>query len=336
MTDTIGLSQLENAAELVHAVMPPTPQHRWPLLCERAGCTVWVKHENHTPAGAFKIRGGIVYVDDLVRSQPSVRGVICATRGNHGQSVAFAATRAGLGATVVVPHGNSVEKNAAMRAFGAELVVHGSDFQESLEFARARAADEGLHMFQSFHPLLVAGVGTYGLELFRAVPDLDAVLVPIGMGSGICGVMAARDAVGSTAEVYGVVAENAPSYALSYEAGELVPTNTCDTMADGVACRVPIAEALDPILKGAAGVIRVSEAEIKAAMRHYYSDTHNLAEGAGAAPLAALLRERERFRGRNVGLILSGGNVDMSVYQAVLSEAEDSGGAGQSSMKGAA
>lgn len=322
MSDSIDLARLEAAAAIVHAVMPPTPQYRWPLLCARAGCEVWVKHENQTPAGAFKIRGGLVYMDELRRSQPGVAGVIAATRGNHGQSVAFAASRAGLASTVVVPEGNSVEKNAAMQAFGAELVVHGHDFQESLEHAIALAEERRLHMMQSFHPLLVAGVGTYALELFRGVPDLDAVYVPVGLGSGICGVMAARDAVGSKAEVIGVVAEGAPAYALSYEAGRPVSTNTADTMADGVACRVPVPGALDAILAGAAGITRVSDDEIKAAMRHYFTDTHNVAEGAGAAPLAALLKDRDRWQGRKVGVILSGGNVDRTVYQAVLQEAD--------------
>lgn len=322
MTEAIGLTELEQAAEVVHAVMPGTPQYRWPLLCERVGCEVWVKHENQTPAGAFKIRGGIVYMDELRRAQPAVTGVIAATRGNHGQSVAFAATRVGLTATVVVPEGNSVEKNAAMRAFGAELIVHGQDFQESLEHAITLAEERRLHMVQSFDPKLVAGVGSYGLELFRGAPDLDAVYVPIGLGSGICGVMAARDAVGSKAEVIGVVAANAPAYALSFEAGKPVSTNTADTMADGVACRVPVPGALDAILRGASGVVRVTEDEIRAAMRHYFTDTHNVAEGAGAAPLAALLKERDRWRGRKVGVILSGGNVDRTVYQAVLQEAD--------------
>jgi threonine dehydratase len=261
-------------------------------------------------------------MDELRRAQPAVTGVVAATRGNHGQSVAFAATRAGLTATVVVPEGNSVEKNAAMQAFGAELIVHGHDFQEALEHAIALAEERRLHMVQSFDAKLVAGVGSYGLELFRGVPDLDAVYVPVGLGSGICGVMAARDAVGSKAEVIGVVAANAPAYALSFEAGMPVSTNTADTMADGVACRVPVPGALDAILKGASGVVRVTEDEIKAAMRHYFTDTHNVAEGAGAAPLAALLKERDRWRGRKVGLVLSGGNVDRTVYQAVLQEAD--------------
>lgn len=321
MSEHVSLEKLERAAELVHAAMPATPQYCWPLLAERAGCELWVKHENHTPAGAFKVRGGIVYAEHLKAHHPGARGVIAATRGNHGQAVAIAARRAGLPATVVVPEGNSTEKNAAMRAWGAELVVHGHDFQASLEYAKALAAERSLHMYQSFHPILVEGVGTYGLELFRAVPDLDAVFVPVGLGSGICGVMAARDAVGSKAEVWGVVAENAPAYALSFEAGKMVTTNSADTMADGVACRVPVEAALHSILAGAAGIVRVSEAEIKAAMRHLYTDTHNVAEGAGAAPLAAVLQQRAKWAGRKVGVILTGGNVDLPVYQAALTEA---------------
>lgn len=320
MSETIDLGRLERAAELVRAVMPPTPQYAWPLLAERAGCEVWVKHENHTPVGAFKIRGGLVYMDDLKRGGRPPAGVITATRGNHGQSVAFAAARVGLKATVVVPEGNSVEKNAAMRALGAELVVHGHDFQAAYEHATARAEADGLHMLQSFHPLLISGVATYGLELFRAVPDLDAVFVPIGLGSGICGVMAARDAVGSKAEVYGVVAEGAPAYALSFEAGHPVSTNEAVTIADGMACRVPVPAALERIRAGAAGVVRVSDVEIKAAMRALFTDTHNVAEGAGAAAFAALMRTRERWAGRKVGVILCGGNVDRDVYRSVLAE----------------
>jgi threonine dehydratase len=316
----IGLERLEQAADIVHAVMPPTPQYNWPLLSARAGCELWVKHENHTPVGAFKIRGGLVYMDDLKRSPNPPRGVITATRGNHGQSIAFAASRSGFTSIVVVPEGNSVEKNAAMRALGAELVVHGHDFQAAFEYAKARSSDEGLFMVDSFHPMLVAGVGTYGLELFRAAPDLEAVFVPIGLGSGICGVMAARDAVGSKAEVYGVVSEGAAAYALSFEAGQPISTNEAVTMADGMACRVPVPGAFERIKSGAAGVIRVSDDEIKAAMRHLFTDTHNVIEGAGAASVAALLKTKDRWAGRKVGVILSGGNVDADIYRAVLAE----------------
>ncbi len=319
------LDKLRDAAELVHSVVPPTPQHCWPLLCERTGAEVWVKHENHTPIGAFKVRGGLVYTDNLRRSQPEVDGVVAATRGNHGQSVAFAARRAGLKATLVVPRGNSSEKNAAMRAFGGELIEHGHDFQESYEHAQALAAERGLHMFPSYHPLLIRGVASYALEFFESVGDLDAIYVPIGLGSGISGVIAARDALGIGTEVIGVVAENAPMYALSFKSGKPVSTNSADTMADGLACRVPVDESVEIINKGAARVVTVSEAEIMAAMRHFYTDTHNIAEGAGAAPLAALLKEREAMRGKRVGLVLSGGNIDIDLYGRILAGAQNGG-----------
>jgi threonine dehydratase len=314
-------ADLENAASLVHAVMPPTPQYCWPLLCQRAGTEVWVKHENHTPLGAFKVRGGIAYVGHLKRGVSGVKGVIAATRGNHGQSVAFAARRAGLDAVIVVPKGNSVEKNAAMRALGGELIEHGHDFQAAYEFAQGLARERGLHFFPSFHPVLVTGVGTYGLEFLRGTPALDTVYVPIGLGSGICGVMAARDALGLKTKVVGVVAENAPTYALSFAQGKPVPTNAADTMADGMACRVPNAEALEAILRGVERVVEVGDDAIKAAMRAYFADTHNVAEGAGAASLAALLKERDRMAGKRVGLVLSGGNVDTAVYRDVLAAA---------------
>ena len=311
-------AELERTAQAIRPVVPATPQYAWPLLCRRVGAEVWVKHENHTPTGAFKLRGGVVYTDDLRRREPGTPGVIAATRGNHGQSVACAAARAGMASVVVVPHGNSVEKNAAMDSQGAELVVHGADFQEAFEHAQQLAGERGLHMFPSFHPLLVRGVATYGWELLSAVPDLDAIYVPIGLGSGICGVIAARDALACRAEVVGVVSDHAPTYALSFEAGRPVSTNTADTMADGVACRVPDPDALDVIRAGADRVVRVTDDEIRAAIRHLYTDTHNVAEGAGAAALAALLRERPRMAGKRVGVVLSGGNIDRTVYQDIL------------------
>jgi threonine dehydratase len=244
--------------------------------------------------------------------------MISATRGNHGQSLALAARRYGLPATIVVPHGNSREKNAAMRAFGAELVEHGEDFQAAAEHAARLAAERRLHFVPSFHPLLVAGVASYALELLRGVADLDAVYVPVGMGSGICGMIAARDALGLKTRICGVVAEGAPAYALSFAAGEAVATNRAETMADGLACRVPDATALATIAKGAERIVTVSDGEIEAAMRHLFTDTHNLAEGAGAAALAAVLKERERVAGRRVAVVLSGGNVDLDVYRRVL------------------
>jgi threonine dehydratase len=312
------LGEIASAAELIYRHLGPTPQYCWPLICERAGTEVWVKHENHTPIGAFKVRGGLVYLGDLMTRAPEIRGVIAATRGNHGQSVAYAARRAGIEAVVVTPQGNSVEKNHAMRALGAELIEHGADFHAAHDRARELAAARGLHAFPSYHPLLVRGVATYGLELLHAVPDLDTVYVPIGLGSGINGVIAARDALGLKTRVVGVVAERAAAYALSFEAGRPVSTETCDTLADGVSVRKPSAEALEVMLKGAERVVAVSEDEIAAAMRAYYSDSHNLAEGAGAAPLAALLKEREIMAGRKAAVILSGGNVDTEVFSRVL------------------
>jgi threonine dehydratase len=304
------LAELERAAALVHSIMPPTPQYRWPLLCERTGAEVWVKHENHTPIGAFKVRGGITYMDKLKRAQPGVTGVVAATRGNHGQSIALAARRAGLHPVIVAPRGNSVEKNAAMRAQGAELVEHGHDFQAAYEHAAALAVERGLHRLPSYHPWLVLGVASYGLELFRAVP--------IGLGSGICGTIAARNALGLKTRIVGVVAENAAAYARSFAKGAAVSTNSADTIADGMACRVPDNDALAIILAKAERVFTVSEDEIKAAMRYYFTDTHNIAEGAGAAPLAALLREHEKMAGKRVALVLSGGNIDREKYAAVL------------------
>jgi len=318
----ISVATFEETVRTVHAVMPPTPQYNWPLLSARTGCEVWVKHENHTPTGAFKIRGGVIYVDGLSRWQPDSLGVIAATRGNHGQSVACAAARRGLTSVVVVPHGNSVEKNAAMRAQGAEIIVHGNDFQEALEYSERLSVERGLHRFPSFHPLLVRGVGTYAFEFLSAVLDLDTIYVPIGMGSGICGAIAARDALGLNTKVVGVVASSAPAYALSFELNKLVVTNSAETMADGLACRVPVMEAMEVIWAGADRVVRVSDEAIRSAIRHYYTDTHNLAEGAGAAPLAALLQERDKMAGKRVGVVLTGGNIDRTVYQAVLMEAD--------------
>ena len=316
----IPLDKLEEAAALVHRVVPPTPQYCWPLLSQRVGAELWVKHENHTPIGAFKIRGGLVYLDEVRRSQPHVRGVVTATTGNHGQSIALAAARLGLDATIVVPYGNSVEKNRAMKAFGARLVEAGHDFQAAFEHATELAEREQRHFIRSYDRLLVSGVASYGLELFRAVADLDVVYVPIGLGSGISGVIAAREALGMKTEIIGVVAERAPTYALSFAAGAPVSTNSADTMAGGLAVRVPDPEALAIICRGAARIVTVSEAEIRRAMRILFSDTHNVAEGAGAAALAAALQERSRLAGRRVAIIQSGGNIDRALFAEILAE----------------
>jgi threonine dehydratase len=310
-----SLAELETAARLVHAVMPATPQYAWPLLAERAGCTVWVKHENHTPTGAFKVRGGLVYMDWLRRQHPAVTSVISATRGNHGQSVAFAAARHGLRSVIAVPEGNSVEKNAAMQAFGAELVVYGEDFDAARGEARRLAERDGHWMLPSFDPMLVRGVATYALELFTAVPDLDVVYVPIGLGSGIAGLIRTRDLLGLKTEIVGVVSEALPAYALSFAAGRIVTTEPAFTIADGMATRIPEPEALEIILKGAARVIRLGETEIKDAIKAYWTDTHNLAEGAGAAPLAGLLQERASLAGKRAAVILCGGNIDLAWFR---------------------
>jgi threonine dehydratase len=313
----LSRAALDGAVRLVHATMAPTPQLSWPLLNARAGCEVWVKHENHTATGAFKIRGGIVMLDALVRARPALRGVVSATRGNHGQSLAWSARRHGLRAVIVVPRGNSRDKNAAMRAWGAELVEHGRDFDEAKEHAASLARSEGLESIGPFHPELVAGVGTYAFELFSAVSDLDAVYVPIGCGSGICGLIAWRDALGLRTKIVGVVSENADCYARSFTAGRPIETATANTFADGMAVRVPVPAALEIIRAGAERIVRVSDDEVKAAVRHYYSDTHNLVEGAGAAPLAALLKDADRA-GAKFAVIASGGNIDREAYIAAL------------------
>src|SRR5215468_1426674 len=312
------LDELEAAAQLVHRTVPPTPQYAWPLLAERTGCEVWVKHENHTPACAFKVRGGIVYIDGLKRSSPDVRGVISATRGNHGQSIAFAAARAGISATIYVPHGNSTDQNSAMRAFGADVVEFGLDFDEALSECHRVAQEQGLHFIAPFNRDQVKGVATYALELFQGVAGLDAVYVPIGMGSGICGLITARDLLGLKTEIIGVVARNAPAMALSFVAGKPVPTGSALTFADGVATRDPRPEAVAIIRQGAARILQLGEDEIAEAVRVYFHDTHNVAEGAGAAPLAGLMQECARMSGKKVAVILSGGNIDASVYRRIL------------------
>ncbi|MBX6375471.1 MAG: threonine dehydratase [Acetobacteraceae bacterium] len=312
------LAALEDAARLVRTHLPPTPQYAWPLLAARAGCEVWVKHENHTPTGAFKVRGGLTYMDRLLRTRPSVRarGIVSATRGNHGQSLAFAGRAFGVPVTILVPHGNSTEKNAAMRALGARLVEHGQDFDAAREEAMRLAGAEGLEFAPSFAPELVLGVATYALELFRGVPEpLDALYVPIGLGSGICACILARDLLGLRTEIIGVQSTEAPAYALSLATGHPVSTDSAATRADGMATRIPDPDAFALIRRGASRIVTVTDAEVAEAVRAYWQDTHNLAEGAGAASLAALLQERARMRGRRVGLVLSGGNIDLALFR---------------------
>jgi threonine dehydratase len=310
-----SLTELEAAQRLVHTSFPGTPQYTWPLLCERTGTELWVKHENHTPTGAFKLRGGLVYVERLARERPEIAGIVSATRGNHGQSLAYAGRRYGVPVTIVVPHGNSTEKNAAMRGLGARLLEHGADFETARDAAAVIATTEGLEFAPSFAAELVAGVATYALELFRAAPPLDALYVPIGLGSGICGAIRTRDLLGLRTEIIGVQAAGADPYARSVAAGRLVAVNRAETEADGIAVRQPDPEALAIIAAGAARIVTVTDAAIAEAVRAYWTDTHNLVEGAGAAPLAALLAEAGRMRGKRVGLVVSGGNIDLALFR---------------------
>jgi threonine dehydratase len=314
----LSLVELERAAEVVHQVLPETPQIRWPLLCQRVEADVWVKHENHTPIGAFKIRGALFYLSQLRRKHPEVGGVIAATRGNFGQSVTFAGVRAGLRTVIVVPHGNSREQNAAMHGLGAELIEFGNDFQDALEHAGQLAKEAKLHFIDSFTLILVQGVASYALELFRGVGHLDCVYVPIGMGSGICGIIAARNALGLKTRIVGVVSSGAPAYALSFQTGKPVSTPMANTMADGMSCRVPNPVAVDMINQNVDHIVTVSDDEIMEAMRIYFSATHNVAEGAAAAPLAALVQERKIMRHKRVALIHSGCNIDRDRFVSVL------------------
>jgi threonine dehydratase len=313
-----SLAEIEAATAIVREVVPATPQLCWPLVCERLGTETWIKHENHTAIGAFKLRGGLVYFHRLAQDGNRPSGVITATRGNHGQSIGYAAKRYGIPAAIVVPFGNSREKNAAMRALGVELIEYGGDFQEAREHAVKLAGERKLHMVPSFHRDLVAGVATYSLEFLRAASDLDVVYVPIGMGSGICGMVAVRDALNLKTRVVGVVSTLAPAYAQSFARKEIVEHAVTTVIADGMAVRTPAVEALDIIWRGVERMVEVDDAEIEAAMRALFEDTHNVAEGAGAAALAAAFKERDRLHGKKVGLVLSGGNVDRDVFARVL------------------
>lgn len=312
------LAQIREAQAVVYRHMQPTPQYSWPLVNQRLGIEAWIKHENHTPVGAFKLRGALVYMDWIKQSQPEVKGVVAATRGNHGQGVGMAARLAGLRAVIVVPHGNSREKNRAMLAQGVELVEEGQDFQESLEFARRLAVERDYAMVDSFHERLVMGTATYAIELFEAAPLLDTVYVPIGLGSSICGVSAARNALGLKTEIVGVVSSQSPSYSLSFKQRKLVESPSLTAIADGLACRTPNASAMEAIWGSVSRIIEVTDAEIADGMRALYEDTHNLAEGAGAAAFAAAMKEKHLLAGKQIGIILTGGNIDRQAYAEVL------------------
>ena len=313
-----SLAQIQEAQALLYRYMQPTPQYTWPLVNQRLGTEVWIKHENHTAVGAFKLRGALIYVEWLKRSQRALAGVVAATRGNHGQGVGMAARLLGLKAVIVVPNGNSFEKNRAMVAQGVELVERGHDFQESLEYARTLAAERRMAMVDSFHERLVMGTATYALEFLEKAPALDTIYVPIGLGSSICGVAAARNALGLKTEIVGVVAQRSPSYSLSFRERRVVEAPSCTAIADGLACRTPNSQAMEEIWANIDRIIEVADVEISDAMVALYEDTHNVAEGAGAASLAGALKEKGKLAGRRIGLVLTGGNVDAPIFAKVL------------------
>lgn len=311
-------SQIEVAAGKIYQAFGPTPQYRWPTFSQRLGTECWVKHENHTPVGAFKVRGGLTYFDHLVQNGTLPREVVSATRGNHGQSIAYAAARHGVTCTIVVPEGNSLEKNAAMKALGAQLIEHGHDFQAAREHAQAIALERQAHMVPSYHPALVLGVATAWWEFFRAVPDLDRVYVPIGLGSGACAALAAKQALGHPVQVIGVISAHATTYADSFAAGQVVEAPVSTLLADGMAVRRADPNALAILKVGLERCVMVDDSRIAQAMRDLYSDTHNLAEGAGAASFAAAWSEKEQLKGLKVGTTLCGGNVDSATFCSVL------------------
>ncbi len=314
------LTELEQASLLVHSVMQATPQYNWPQLCQQTGCDVWVKHENHTPTTAFKVRGGLVLIDALLSSGNPPKGLISATIGNHGQSLAFAGKRSDLPVTIVVPEGNNEDQNRAIKAHGADLIIHGHDFEAARQYSLTLQQELGYRAVAPFERELVLGVATYALELFNAVNNIDTVYVPIGMGSGIAGVIQTRDLLGLKTKVVGVVAEGAPTFALSFAAGKIINTDSANTIADGVKTRAPMQQAFDIIKQGADHIVSVSDNEIKHAMYQYYQSTHNLSEGAGAITLAALNQEKAQMQGKKVAVILTGGNIDYQRFSQYLNE----------------
>ncbi len=314
----LTLAQIEAAAVVVYREFQATPQYRWGLSSERMGTDCWIKHENHTPVGAFKIRGGLTYFDALKARGALPAEVISATRGNHGQSIGWAARANGVACTIVVPHGNSTEKNAAMRALGVTLLEHGAEFQEAREYAIALAKERGAHMVPSFHADLVLGVATYWWEFFSAVPHMDVAYVPIGMGSGAAAAISAKLALSHKVKIIGVVSAHATTYADSIAAGRVIESSVTIALADGMACRIADQAALDVLIPNIDHIVKVTDAEVAEAMRHLYADTHNVAEGAGAASFAAAMQERNRLKGLVVGTTLCGGNVDTDILAKIL------------------
>lgn len=310
--------QLNAAAKIVYAAMPPTPQFSWPLINEALGCKAWIKHENHTPTGAFKVRGGLVYLHELAQRDPNTKHVVTATRGNHGLSIGYAAKRHGMTAHIVVPRGNSAEKNMAMRALGVDLIEYGDEFQDCREHAALLAQKNDWHRIPSMHADLLSGVASYWMELFAAQPDLDIVFVPIGQGSGICAAAAVKHALGLKTKIIGVVSAHALAYKSSFDARCKIEEPVSTKLADGLACRVPDDVSLDIILGMVDQVVSVTDTEVAAAMKLLFVSTHNVAEGAGAAAMAAAMQMKATLSGLKVGLPLCGGNVDAKQFSIII------------------
>ncbi|MCG9132935.1 threonine dehydratase [Candidatus Poribacteria bacterium] len=306
------------ARQIVTRFLKPTPLIHYPELSEQLGFQAYIKHENHNPTGSFKIRGGLNFMHHLPEAQRE-KGVITATRGNHGQSIAYAAAQFGVKATVVVPHGNNPEKNSAMQAFGAELIEHGADFDEALVLCERLQAERGLYyVHPCMEPGLFHGVGTYSLEIFESLPNVDAIIVPIGGGSGSCGAITVAKAINPKVKVIGVQAENAPAIYRSWKEEVRVETDSCDTMADGIATRAPFLLPLSIIQDGIHDIVLLSESELEEGIRLALRWTHNLAEGAGASPIAAAHKLTDKLAGKNVVMVMSGGNLDTETLKKIL------------------
>ncbi len=318
MSEEISLKEIVRARAVIYRYLRPTPLIHYQPLSEITGFQTYIKHENHNPTGAFKVRGGLNLIASLPQEEKE-RGVITATRGNHGQSIAMASRIFGVPCTLLVPHGNNPEKNRAMRGFGAELVEYGRDFDEARQRAEEIREEKGLrYIHPANEPRLINGVGTYSLEIFEDLPDVDAIIVPIGGGSGACGAITIARALNPNTRVIGVQAERAPSVYLSWKEGRIIETESADTFADGLATRVPFEMTFNIIREGISDIVTVSEEEMKSSVRLLLETTHNLAEGAGAAPLAAALKLRDRLRGKKVVIILSGGNIDLATLRWAL------------------
>jgi threonine dehydratase len=322
MTQTLALTaptlkDIFASRERVYRVLKPTPLIRHPLLAEETSLDVYVKHENHNPTGAFKVRGGLNLIGSL--SPEERRGVITATTGNHGQSIALACQREGVPCTIVTPLGNNPEKNAAMRAYGAEVIEFGRDFDEARERVEQMQAELGLRYVHSANePLLIAGVGTYALEVFEDLPDVGVILVPIGGGSGACGCSIVRSGTGSRAKVIGVQAERADAFTRSWREGKRIVGARADTFAEGMATRVTFDLPFSILQKELDDVITLDEGELAEGVRLALRTTHNLAEGAGAASLMAAAKLRSQLAGRKVVCVMSGGNIDRSTLAQIL------------------